>query len=189
MKLLCIADRPPQQSITKTLSDNPDIVAVVTLGDLDYFMLRELESVHLPKFGIYGNHCSKTYFPDLGIENLHGKISSFMGKTILGIEGCERYKDDPHAALYSQEEMFEILKDMPRADIVITHAPPYGVHDDPNDTAHRGWKALREYVEKHQPDYVLHGHTYPSKGEVVIDLIGKTKVIFVYMDKIVSLYE
>jgi len=189
MKVFCIADRPPQQSISQTLKENPDVCAVFTLGDLDYFMLRELENVHLPKFGVYGNHCSKTYFPDLGIENLHGKIVEFQGKTMLGIEGCERYKDDPHAALYTQEEMFEIMKDFPRVDIVITHAPPFGVHDDPNETAHRGWKALREYVEKYQPDYVLHGHTYPSKGEVVVDMIGATKVIYVYQDKIIDLFD
>jgi Icc-related predicted phosphoesterase len=137
---------------------------------------------------VYGNHCSKTYFSDLGIENLHARILQFKDKTILGIEGCVRYKEDSYAALYTQEEMFSILKDFPKVDIVITHAPPFGIHDEPNDMTHQGWKALREYIEKYQPDYVLHGHTYPSKGEVVVDMIGKTKIIYIYQDKVIDLY-
>lgn len=38
LKLLVIADRPPKQSIVKTISEN-EVDAIVTLGDLEYFQI------------------------------------------------------------------------------------------------------------------------------------------------------
>ena len=44
-------------------------------------------------------------------------------------------------------------------DILITHAPPQGIHDQP-DPCHRGFAALRDFLRRFRPRYHLHGHIH-----------------------------
>jgi len=50
----------------------------------------------------------------------------------------------------------------------LTHSPPWGVfkaeEDDP--VSHRGSRALREAIEKHQPRLVICGHLHREGGQV-----------------------
>ena len=80
MKILAIAGRPPKTPILKTLQHHADVSAILALGDLDYLSLSELEKITtIPKLGVYGNHCSKTYFENLGIVNMHLKTQEIQG--------------------------------------------------------------------------------------------------------------
>jgi uncharacterized protein len=156
MILLAIADRAPREKIKTILDKNP-VQMICTLGDLDQMALAELEDIHnIPKLGVYGNHCSGMYFEPLGITNMHLKTFEFGGLTFGGFEGCVRYKNDPYAKMYTQEEATELLKDFPHVDIMLVHCPPYGIHDEPKELPHQGYKALREYLEKKKPRYLLH---------------------------------
>ena len=47
-----------------------------------------------------------------------------------------------------------------------------------DDPAHRGSVALREWVERHQPRWLLHGHTLPLPDRLVHRL-GGTQVVHV----------
>lgn len=186
MKILAIADRPPREKIRSILDKNP-FELICTLGDLDQFSLNELVDINdIPKLGVYGNHCSGMYFGPLGITNMHLKIFEFDGLTFGGFEGCVRYKNDSYAKMYTQEEAFELLKDFPRVDIMLTHCPPYGINDEPEELAHQGYRALQEYVEQKRPKYLLHGHTYPTK-ENIVTKFGNTEIIYVYEDKLIDL--
>jgi uncharacterized protein len=187
MKILAIADRPPKEKIKTILANNPDIEIICTLGDLDYFSLRELQEINtIPKIGVYGNHCSGNYFDDLGIKNMHLTTFEHNGVVFGGFEGSVRYKNDRYAKMYTQEEASELLKDFPAVDVMLVHAPPYGVNDEPEETAHQGFKALCVYLEKQNPKYLLHGHTYPKDSELVTKY-QQTEIIYIYADKIVNL--
>ena len=48
-------------------------------------------------------------------------------------------------------------------DIVVTHAPPEGLGDD-EDRAHWGFAALREFLDKYHPQYLIHGHVHMTYG-------------------------
>jgi uncharacterized protein len=186
MKILAIADRGPQHSILETIQENK-IDMVVTLGDLEFSELTELSSItKIPKLGIYGNHCSGNYFDPLGIQNMHLKTFEFNGLTFGGFEGCVRYKESKYSIMYTQEEAFRMFINFPKIDVLLTHCPPYGIQDKPEEVAHQGFHILRWYIEIHHPKYLLHGHTYPDISNKVVEYKG-TKVVHIYEDEIINL--
>ena len=186
MVILAIADRPPRSSILKLIEQHR-VDLVCTLGDLDYFSLQELSQIkHIPKIGIYGNHCSGNYFDSLGIYNVHLKIFKYKDLTFGGFEGSIRYKNSPYAKMYSQAQAKEMLKDFPAVDVMLAHSPPYGINDEPESSSHQGFFALKEYIEDKKPKYFLHGHTYPTE-ENLIKHYKNTAIIYVYEDKILKL--
>lgn len=186
MKILAIADRAPREKI-KSILEKHKIDVICTLGDLEHFSLAELADITtIPKLGVYGNHCSGMYFEPLGITNMHLQTFEYGGLVFGGFEGSVRYKSDPYAKMYTQEEATALLKDFPRVDVMLTHCPPYGINDEPEETAHQGFHALREYVELKKPKYLLHGHTYPTE-ETMIKKFGDTEIIYVYEDKVIEI--
>ena len=80
-----------------------------------------------------------------------------------------RYKDGPYQ--YTQREMsLRAARLMARLllhrlskgrwlDILITHAPPLGIHDG-KDRCHTGFRAFLWFMERCRPRYLLHGHTH-----------------------------
>jgi hypothetical protein len=184
MRIFAIADRPPEKPIAELLEAEP-VDVIVTLGDLEMSQIRSLENIDLPKLGVYGNHCSGMYMPELGIENMHMKIKEVKGVIFGGFEGCVKYKESS-AKMYTQEEASAMLATLPKVDIVLAHCPPYGVNDDPSEISHTGYIGLRDYVEREQPKYLFHGHTYPKENEL-ITLLGNTEIIYVSGSKIIEI--
>ena len=87
MKALVIADQPTSRSIKEILVENSDIELIITLGDLSYEILVELKDIfHIPKIGVYGNHCDGTYMEKLGIANLHLRRGVCKGITFGGYQ-------------------------------------------------------------------------------------------------------
>jgi predicted phosphodiesterase len=186
MVILAISDRPPRSKILN-LIEKHHVDLICTLGDLDYFSLQELQKVtSIPKIGVYGNHCSGNYFDPLGIHNLHLEIFEHQGIKFGGFEGSIRYKESAYSKMYTQEEAKEVLKDFPRVDVLLAHSPPYGINDEPDSSSHQGFGALKEYIENKKPKYFLHGHTYPTK-ENLVEKYGDTNIVYVYEDKIIEI--
>ena len=80
MIVLAIADRTPRESIIG-LVDKHSIELICTLGDLDHNSLHELKDItDIPKIGVYGNHCSGSYFDELGIKNMHLSTFEYKGQ-------------------------------------------------------------------------------------------------------------
>jgi hypothetical protein len=52
------------------------------------------------------------------------------------------------------------------------------VNDEPDDPAHAGFVALRDWVERHGPRYLLHGHTTPDPRRQV-RRFGATEVAWI----------
>lgn len=185
MKALIIADRGPQKKIKDILSEQP-VDLIITLGDLDKAEIQELADIkNIPKVGVYGNHCSGTYFELLGIQNMHLKRVNFQGFILGGFEGSVRYKPSAYAKMYTQEEAVQLLQNFEHVDIMICHAPPFGVNDEPEDPTHQGLKGLNEYILRERPKYLLHGHTYPTDETIITEYEG-TKILYVHEYKIID---
>jgi Icc-related predicted phosphoesterase len=187
MKILAIADRPPRKKVKEIIKENPDIEIIFLLGDLTIFDLEGLQDItHIPKIGIYGNHCSGNYFEKFGIINLHLTTFEYKGIIFGGFEGSVRYKNDPYAKMYTQEEAFSLMDGFPYVDVMLTHCPPYGVNDEPEELAHQGFKALSLYLDEKMPKYLFHGHTYPT-NENIVKRYKNTNIVYVYEDNIIDI--
>lgn len=187
IRVLALADRrtyPPLREILAEHSQEIDLI--VTLGDLDYHDLHALDQYrHIPAIGVYGNHCAGSYMPLLGIINAHHSLVTMLGAQFVGMEGSPRYKKGPFQ--YSQEQAAGHIEQWPHVDVVLSHTPPYGVHDDSDDEekpSHHGWHALRSYIDEHKPKYVLHGHTHPEQDTTHI---GDTQVMWVWRHRFLTL--
>jgi Icc-related predicted phosphoesterase len=188
MRILALADRPFAADL-RTLVDRHAVEAVFCLGDLQPSWIEQLEHLHVPKFGVYGNHDDDPYMDWYGIENLHmRRLQLDCGPSIAGFEGCVRYRrgGGKVGPSYSQKEAAKLLRKLPAADIVLAHCPPEGVNDDPTDIAHVGFTALREWVLEHQPKVLLHGHTYPQPGART-ERLGETRIVYVHGARLVDL--
>lgn len=185
MKILAIADKQPEIDITATVASE-NIELIITLGDLTREDILPLEGIrHIPKIGVYGNHDSGTYMPELGIWDMHLKVWDFQGLRFGGFQGCVRYKENPEAIMFTQEEANLLMQNFPRVDVFISHCPPRGINDE-EEIAHQGFDALRRYIDEQQPKVWLHGHTYPT-DETVIKQHGNTRIEYVFKQKIITL--
>ncbi|MCA9323531.1 metallophosphoesterase family protein [Candidatus Saccharibacteria bacterium] len=185
MNVLAIADRRPKIDIKEVVQNN-GIELIITLGDLTREDLLQLEQITtIPKIGVYGNHDSGTYMPELGIWDMHLKLWDFNGLRFGGFQGCVRYKENPDAIMFSQEEASHLMANFPKVDVFLCHCPPRGINDE-EEIAHRGFNALRDYIEREQPKVLLHGHTYPTE-DAVVKQQGATRIEYVFEYKIVTL--
>jgi Icc-related predicted phosphoesterase len=176
MRVLALADEPARADPARLIADNrPDLV--VTLGDLEPQWLAPVTAAGVPVLGVHGNHDAGGQLEALGIRDLHLGREEIGGLTFTGFEGCVRYgRGGPHQ--YTQDEAARLLRHLPGADVLLAHAPPTGVNDEPGDRAHIGFDALREWVERHAPRYLLHGHTTPDPRTRTRRL-GSTEVVWV----------
>ncbi len=185
MNILAIADRRPKINILETVHSNK-IDVIVTLGDLTREDILQLEQItDIPKIGVYGNHDSGTYMPELGIWDMHLKIWDYQGLRFGGFQGCVRYKENPDAIMYTQQEAVRLMANFPKVDVFICHCPPLGINDE-EEVAHQGFQALREYIDRVQPQMLLHGHTYPT-NETVVKQHGPTRIEYVYEYKLLTI--
>jgi uncharacterized protein len=176
LRILAVADQsPPVDGAELVTRNHPD--AVVTLGDLPPDWIASLSGVDVPRVGVHGNHDGEHALEAGGIADLHLSRWELAGWSFVGFEGCVRY--GPGGAYqYTQEEAAELARALPAADVLVCHCPPWGVNDEPDDPAHAGFVALRDWVERHRPRYLLHGHTTPDPRWQV-RRIGATEVAWI----------
>ena len=138
MKALVIADKNPHIDFSAVVQSE-QIELIITLGDLTYEDLSGLAAImHIPKIGVYGNHCSGTYMPGLGIMDMHLKTWDFKGSRFGGFQGCVRYKENPDAVMCTQEEASGLMGRVLETDVFISHCPPYGINDEPEEVGIKG---------------------------------------------------
>jgi Icc-related predicted phosphoesterase len=136
MRILAFADKHPTIPVRDIIDQtSPDII--VLCGDLTPDPFRGLPS-HIPAVGVYGNHCPGRWFPSCGIRELTNDPWTWNGSTWIGRSGCRRYKSatafgDDFQYTDDQDQAF--WSSAPSADVVVTHAPPVGIHDSIDDAA------------------------------------------------------
>jgi len=162
----------------------PDLV--VSCGDLPFDYLEYLVTrANVPLLYVPGNHDPNVKPPDTtwtplhaempvpgaqGCENLDGRAVDVNGVRIAGLGGSLRYKEGPNQYTQAQMlrraislELWISLKRVRRGrklDILVTHAPPFGVAEAKDET-HQGFKAFNRLIKKFHPLLLVHGHVHP----------------------------
>jgi Icc-related predicted phosphoesterase len=176
MRILALADEPPHAPIDELIAaHHPELI--VLLGDLEPAWTEGLADVELPKLGVLGNHDPADALTAVGAEDLQLRRVEVGGLSFSGFGGSPRYSRDGDNE-WTEMEAAKLVARLPAADVLLTHSPPAGVNDEPDDPAHRGSPALRDWVEFHRPAWVLHGHTLPPPARRV-GRLGDTRVVHV----------
>ena len=157
---------------------------ILSCGDLSARYLSFLVTMaRCPLLYVHGNHdTSYNQVPPEGCDCIDDHIVTYNGVRILGLGGCRKYHPGPHQ--YTDDQMRRRiqklkwkLKRMGGVDIVVTHAPPYGLGDG-DDPAHWGFESLVGLLDTYHPQYLVHGHVHIRYGarERVRDYNGTTLI-------------
>lgn len=153
------------------------------LNHMDNFRTR-------PAMHVDTNAIDHRFTSQFGSTHIHRRVVCVDGLLIGGLGGSRRYNNGQNQ--YTDRQMYwEVLRMVPRLlwnrifygrflDILVTHAPPFGVHDRP-DQCHTGLHAFRWLIRRFRPRHLLHGHVhlYDRNAERV-SVVDQTTVINVY---------
>lgn len=154
-----------------------DVDLVLSCGDLPPYYLEYLVStLNKPLYFVCGNHGpfaerrdgDRVEIP--GCVNIDTRVVSAGGLLIAGLEGSMRYKPGARYQYTEMDMFWKIMRLVPRLlwnklrhgrflDILVTHAPPAGIHDA-QDPCHRGFKQFLHFMDWFAPRYHLHGHMH-----------------------------
>jgi len=185
-----------------------DVDLVLSCGDLpDYYLDYVVTTLNVPCCFVHGNHAQGAEFLSSDEEQqqhrLYGcdvddQVVCEQGLLIAGFEGCMRYNRNLRFQ-YTEAEMHrKVLRMAPHLlrnrlrygrylDILITHAPPLGIHDGP-DLCHRGFRAFLTFMRWFRPRYLIHGHKHVYRlDEVTRTLYRQTEVINTYGYRILEM--
>lgn len=156
------------------------VEGILACGDLPYYYLEFIVSMlDVPCYYIHGNHDSceeteggKTICEPQGCISLEDHCEIVNNLLIAGLGGSLRYNQEPGAQFTETEMMFRMWRLAPRLwfnrrkygrclDILLTHAPPHGIHNGP-DRPHHGFRAFLKLMDYFQPRYLIHGHIHKS---------------------------
>ena len=208
MKILTVSDRVDNLLYSEQIGARlGDVDAVLSCGDLPpYYLEYIVTMLNVPLFYVFGNHGgeAETASPEqsagspAGCMNIDNRVVNYRGLLIAGLEGSMRYNRRARFQ-YSESDMrMKIIRLTPRLlwnrirrgrylDILITHAPPCGIHDA-EDVCHRGFKGYIQFMDRYSPRYLIHGHThvyFPSQA--VRTMYKNTEVVNTYGYRILEI--
>lgn len=187
MKILAVSDGVAKQLYRSDVRQHyPDVELLISCGDLPFYYLDFLvSSFDVPLVYVRGNHDSGLqYTADgrvlseaAGGVDIHARVVQRKGVILAGLEGSMRYRPG-RVLMYTENEMRrQVARLAPRLalnrakfgralDILVTHSPPFGIHDMP-DLPHTGFKIFRSFLSVFQPKYLLHGHIHVLRNDTV----------------------
>jgi len=199
-RILAVSDKVEPRlygpSITKVAGD---VDFIIGCGDLPYYYLEYMVSMlNKSLYYVHGNHdrpehrSNRTIVKEPpGGENLHGRVVYAQGLILVGLEGSHRYNSNPNYQ-YTQSEMRLLVQKMAPTllmnklfygrylDILVTHSPPFGIHDAA-DRPHIGFRALLTFMSWFKPRYLLHGHQHVYRNtDITRSHFAQTEIINVY---------
>ena len=194
MKILAVSDEVSEAIYTPALKQKyGDVDLVLGCGDLPYYYLEFIvNALDVPLYYVPGNHDQKaqylsdgrTIYQAEGCTEVDGQaVVAFRansaapsGLLLAGLGGSLRYnRQGQHQ--YTQAEMHQRALSLTPAllsnrmrygrflDILITHAPPRGIHDRPSQ-AHTGLDAFLWLMRVFKPRFLVHGHTHRYRQDV-----------------------
>jgi Icc-related predicted phosphoesterase len=185
---------------------------VLSCGDLPLDYLEYLVSrLDVPLLYVPGNHDPSLKLPDLtwmplaaeiptpgpaGCDNIDGRLVEVRGLRIAGLGGSLRYKEGPNQYTQAQagRRAFRLelrirlkrVRNGRKLDILVTHAPPFGLAEA-NDSAHVGFVAALRLIQHFQPIVAVHGHIHPYGRTLAERRAGATRVINVVPSRVIDL--
>jgi len=205
VKILAISDQVLERMYTLSSSGHfQDVELILGCGDMPYEYLEYLVTIlNVPMFYVPGNHDPQFDLRSAqahaeGGFNLDLKVVRHNKFLIGGFGGSIRYRPDGINQYTQSEAYLRAFTLLPRLllnrlqygralDILISHSPPFGIHDD-IDSAHEGLKALNWLIRVAKPRYHFHGHTHFYKRNLASPetMVGITKIINVYPYKTIE---
>ena len=196
MKILFIADEEAKAYWDYfRKEDFEGVELIISCGDLKAAYLSFLATMtSVPVLYVMGNHDDKyDRKPPEGCVCIEDRIYNFQGIRILGLGGSYRYKEGKNQD--TEQEMEKRIKKLrfklkrsKGFDILVTHSPAYGLHDDV-DLCHRGFDVFNRLIEQYRPKYFVHGHVHMNYGIKFPreDMVGETHVINAYEKYMIEL--
>jgi Icc-related predicted phosphoesterase len=171
MRILTVADEEAKYLYDFYQSGRLDEYdLIISCGDLHRHYLEFLVTMaHCPVLYVHGNH-DEDYdkYPPGGCECIEDQIYVYKGVRILGLGGSFKYRDGTH--MFTERQMRRRIRRPwfqlwyhKGFDILVTHAPAYGVNDL-DDLPHRGFQCFLKLLEKYKPKYFIHGHVHRNYG-------------------------
>lgn len=184
MRVLCVSDTVDERIYNmESRTRLADVALILAAGDLPGAYLEFLvDLLNVPLYFVFGNHGEELVREEdralrlpLGCINLDGRAVRHRWNRepgsspwlLAGLGGSRRYRPGPHQ--YTESEMRRrILGLVPSLlwnrlrwgrylDVLLTHAPPWGIQDGP-DPPHRGFRSFLWFMERFRPRYLVHGH-------------------------------
>ena len=208
MKVLAVSDKVVEFIYSPSLVERfRGVDLVLSCGDLPYYYLEYIITMlNVPLLYVHGNHDPPIEYAWSGHEstgpaggiNVHGRLVQQKGLTVVGLEGSIRYR--PQGLFqYTDAEMWRqvfmlapslllnrLIARRPM-DILLTHSPPYGIHNG-HDYTHAGFKAFLWLMQQFKPRFLLHGHHHVySPLEATETQFEQTMVINVYPYKVLEI--
>ncbi len=157
-------------------------------GDLPPEYLTHLAHVFdVPLFYVKGNHDIRYGdSPPRGCRDIHERVVRFEGLNFMGLEGSMWYNGGPYQ--YTEKQMARKIRQLRPTiwwrrgvDIVVTHAPPKGIHDG-QDLCHRGFACFRRLIQSQRPVFFIHGHIHRhfENESARRTIVGETWIINSY---------
>lgn len=137
----------------------------------------------------------KTY----GSTYIGGKVNKIQNVIIGGLGGSMRYNKGRNQ--FTEPQMFiRMLRLVPKMlfyrifhgrwiDILLTHAPPRGIHDR-EDRCHQGFKTFKLFMKWFRPVYLVHGHVHLyDLNESRSDTYLETTIVNAYEHTVIEIEE
>jgi Icc-related predicted phosphoesterase len=206
MKILAISDQEVEEIYDLVPQGHfSGIEMVISCGDLRYEYLEYLVTLlNVDLFYVPGNH-DPADDPEspatraAGCTNLDMGTARAKGLLLAGFGGSIRYRPDGTNQYTQAGAFLRAAMLVPRLwrnrlrygralDVLITHSPPYGVHDD-DSRAHRGLKAINWLLDWSKARYHLHGHIHFVQSNISRDVLwqGTTSVLNVYPYRLIEI--
>jgi Icc-related predicted phosphoesterase len=188
MKILCISDTVDPLVDSAGIRERFGAAdLVLAAGDLPTeYLSYVVSALDRPLLFVYGNHDEGPlpaahpegdadhrnfhyYDRDTGATYVGFRLRREAGLIVMGLGGSIRYNNGRNQ--YSQAQMWLRVAAMApvllvnrllfgrAVDVVLTHAPPKGIHDG-KDACHRGFAAYLWLMRAFRPRYLVHGHVH-----------------------------
>jgi Icc-related predicted phosphoesterase len=178
------------------VSRGPDLI--LSCGDLPAYYLDYLVStLDVPLYAVHGNHDTppplegSERFERCGAQWIGGQgVRTPEGLLLAGFDGCLRYSKGAYQSTQAEMQaavhamlpwlLMNRLRYGRFLDVLVTHAPPRGIHDQP-DRCHTGFDAYTWLIRTFKPRYHLHGHVHIfDRRTRTVTRVHRTDVINVY---------
>ncbi len=191
MRIIAFGDIHMEYKGIEDIPGLPEADLVIVTGDFTNFggkedaatVLDAIRSINPNVLGVLGNLDQPSvhdFLTERGI-NLHGRGIIFRDE--LGIFGVGGSNPTPFntPTEFSEEELsrvvyegYKMVQEAP-VKVLISHTPPLNTKTDRiSSGVNVGSSAIRDFIEKEQPDFCITGHIHESRGE---DRIGKTLIL------------
>ncbi len=187
MRILCVSDQIDPLVYSPRMKERyRDVDLVLSAGDLPTGYLGFITSMlNRPLLYVSGNHDlgkAEAQAPfridgsgvavsaeEHGATDASFRLVGEAGLIVLGLPGSMLYNGGPNQftelamalriALLVPRLLWNRLFRGRAVDLVLTHAPPRGIHDR-DDPCHRGFRSFLWLMRKFRPRWLVHGHIH-----------------------------